>query len=108
MFTATSCTDEAWIGSRRIASTTGKRTSAPAGNRARTSRPVGLSGACTRAGMPIRSRKSRIDSVTGSSAGVTIRTVSTSGSATVEPQSESISVTAVWNSSSRTPRGISR
>ena len=37
-----------------------------------------------------------------------IRTVSTSGVATVDPQSESISQIAVWNSSSRTPRGISR
>ena len=37
-----------------------------------------------------------------------MRTVSTSGAATVEPQSESSSHTAVWNSSSRTPRGMSR
>ena len=36
-----------------------------------------------------------------------IRTASTSGVATVDPQSESSSHTAVWNSSSRTPRGKS-
>ena len=58
--------------------------------------------------MPIRSRKSRIARVSESWTGETTRTVSTSGAATVEPQSESRSVTALWNSSSRTPRGIRR
>ena len=72
------------------------------------SRPTSLSGAKTRLGIPMRSRKSRIARVSASGAGVTMRTVSTSGAATVDPQSESISHTAVWNSSSRTPRGISR
>ena len=61
-----------------------------------------------RAGMPIRSRKSRIEAVRAVSTSATMRTVSTSGCATVEPQSDSSSHTAVWNSSSRTPRGISR
>ena len=57
---------------------------------------------------PIRSRKSRIASVSESRVGEMILTVTTSGSGTVEPQSESRSVIALWNSSSRTPRGISR
>ena len=39
---------------------------------------------------------------------MTILADGTSGSATVDPQSESSSVIAVWNSSSRAPRGISR
>ena len=72
------------------------------------SRPTSESGSWTRFGIPIRSRKSRIARVSVSRIGETIRTVSTSGAATVEPQSESSSVTALWNSSSRTPRGISR
>ena len=72
------------------------------------SRPTSESGACTPLGMPIRSRKSRIEMVSTSARSDTTRTVSTSGAATVEPQSESSSQTAVWNSSSRTPRGISR
>ena len=46
--------------------------------------------------------------MTGSPGGLTSRTASTSGSATDEPQSESISTIAPWNSSSRAPRGISR
>ncbi len=46
--------------------------------------------------------------VRASGTGETMRTVTTSGSATVEPQSESSSQMAVWNSSSRTPRGMSR
>ena len=75
---------------------------------ARISAPTSDSGVCTRLGMPIRSRKSRMERVSASTRSDTIRTVSTSGAATVEPQSESSSQTAVWNSSSRTPRGISR
>ncbi len=47
-------------------------------------------------------------SVSASSTGDTMATETTSGSATVEPQSESSSQMAVWNSSSRAPRGISR
>ena len=58
--------------------------------------------------MPIRSVKSRIAIVSWSRTGDTIRTVSTSGAATVDPQSDKSSVTAPWNSSSRTPRGMSR
>ena len=58
--------------------------------------------------MPIRSRKSRIPRVSPSRTGDTILTATISGSGTVEPQSESRSVIALWNSSSRTPRGISR
>ena len=46
--------------------------------------------------------------VSASRVGEMILTATTSGSATVEPQSESRSVIALWNSSSRTPRGISR
>ena len=41
-------------------------------------------------------------------AGEMILALTTSGSGTVEVQSESSSVIALWNSSSRLPRGISR
>ncbi len=47
-------------------------------------------------------------SVRASSTGETMATATTSGSATVEPQSDSSSQMAVWNSSSRAPRGMSR
>ena len=46
--------------------------------------------------------------VSGSRVGEMILTDTTSGSGTVEPQSDSRSVIALWNSSSRAPRGISR
>ena len=58
--------------------------------------------------MPIRSRKSRIARLNASWVGEMILTLTTSGCATVEPQSERRSVIAMWNSSSRRPRGISR
>ena len=58
--------------------------------------------------MPIRSRKSRILATSGSFFEPMIWTPSTSGEEAVQPQSERYSVTAVWNSSSRGPCGISR
>ena len=84
--------------------TTGKWESSPCSSQ--TWRPISESGVTTCAGIPIWKAKSRSATVNGSSEGETMIAVGTTGLA--EPQSESSSVSAVWNSSSRTPRGISR
>ena len=74
----------------------------------RNSAYAGLVGSETTVCMPIRSRKSRIAMVSASWFGEMILALTTSGWATVEVQSDKRSVMALWNSSSRRPRGISR
>ena len=70
--------------------------------------PMADSGRWIRWGIPVRTSRSRIDSTAGSWGSPTMRTASASGSGTIDPQSESRSVTAAWNSSSRAPRGSSK
>jgi len=54
----------------------------------------------------MRSRKSMMAPSSGDSASATTVTAAITGLATDQPQSESSSMIAVWNSSSRFPRGM--
>ena len=63
--------------------------------------PAGESGAWVALGMPIRAKNSRVATASASPGSAITSAVVTSGAATVEPQSDRSSHTAVWNSSSR-------